>query len=168
MAFKYYWEKNEANFGPPIKTEVSYGTHISCENILKFNGNYIALRRPKANPGHEIPKKALKNGNPHLYFVHNLPRWGQSTDFYIKQVIHDFAGVEVKNYKTLHVKMTIYEDTKQWAITPYFLIELDKLPVPGIYGNQITEVVSFTKANVPNDFGWWDKEELEEFLEKFD
>ena len=93
MDFTYYWKKKEANFGPPIKTEVSSGTHISCENILKYNGKYVGLRRPKANPGHEIPQKALTSGKPHLYFEHNLPRWGQSTDEYIKQVIHDFAGV---------------------------------------------------------------------------
>ena len=64
--------------------------------------------------------------------------------------------------------MTVYNDTNQWAITPYFLVELDNLPVPGIYGNEITEVVTFTKQNVPNDFGWWEKTELEEFLYKFD
>jgi len=135
---------------------------------IKFEGKYVALRRPKANPGHEIPQKVLENGKPHLYFVHNLPRWGQSTDDYIRQVINDFAGVGVKSYKTLHLKMTVYEDIKQWAITPYFLVELDKLPSSGTYGNEITEVVTFTKKTVPNDFGWWEKEALEEFLKKFD
>ncbi len=168
MSFKYYWKNQEANFGPTIKTEVRNGTHISFESILKYKRKYVALRRPQANPGHEIPQKALKSGNPHLYFVHNLPRWGQSLDTYVKQVVKDFAGVGVKKYKVIHLKMAVYKDTNQWAITPYILVEIDTLPKPGIYGNEITEVVTFTKKNVPNDFGWWSKKELEDFLNEFD
>lgn len=48
--FKYIWKNGEANFGPPVETEVSGGTHISAENILKFNGKYVALRRPRPIP----------------------------------------------------------------------------------------------------------------------
>ncbi len=166
--FVYNWEKQEANFGSPISGEVSGGTHISIENILKYKGQYIALRRPEANPQHEVPKKAEEIGKPLLYFVHNLPRWGETMDNYINRVIKDYAGVGVVNYRVVGISMEVYEDTNQWAWTPYAIVELDKLPVTGRYGNEVTEVVSFTQENIPDEFGWWTKQELEEFLSKHD
>lgn len=168
MSFKYIWKNKEANFGSPIETEVSGGTHISCENILKFNGQYVALRRPEAIPEHEIPEKAIKAGKPHLYFIHGLPRWGETMELYVKRVVKDQAGVGIKSFKTVKLDMEVYKDTNQWAWTPYLIVEINQLPTPGVYGNEVTEVVTFDKENVPGDFGWWNKEELEEFLEKYD
>lgn len=168
MSFKYIWKKKEANFGPPIETEVSVGTHLTCENILKFNGQYIALRRPEAIPEHEIPEKALKSGKPHLYFVHGLPRWGETTQQYVKRVIRDQAGVGVKNFRVVDLVMGVYPDTQQWFIEPDLIVEIDQLPSPGTYGNEVIEVVTFTKEDVPDDFGWWNKRDLEEFLKKHD
>lgn len=151
--FKYNWKQKEANFGKPISIEVPGGTHISCENILKFNEKYVALRRPKAIPEHEIPPKALKSGKAHLYFVHGLPRWGETTERYVKRVARDQAGVGVKSFR---------------VIEPDLIVEIDRLPKPGFYGNQVTEVVTFDKSNVPSDFGWWDKKNLEAFLNRYD
>lgn len=166
--FKYIWKNKEANFGPPVETEASGGTHISAENILKFNGKYVALRRPEAIPEHEIPEKALKFGKPCLYFVHGLPRWGETMDEYVRRVVKDQAGVDVKSFKVVDLSMEVYPDTNQWAWTPCLIVEVDKLPVLGNYGNEVTEVVTFIKDNIPEDFGWWEKKELEEFLEKYD
>lgn len=164
--FIYNWDKQEANFGPPIAGEVESGTHISIENILKYQDKYVALRRPEANPQHEIPRKAQKLNKPLLYFVHNLPRWGETLDEYVKRVIHDYAGVDVAGYKVVHLKMTVYKDTQQWAWTPYIIVELNELPVPGTYGNEVTEVITFTKDTIPDEFGWWEKEELKQFLDE--
>lgn len=166
--FKYIWKKKEANFGKPISTEVPGGTHIACENILKFNGKYVALRRPKAIPEHEIPPKVLKSGKPHLYFVHGLLRWGETTKQYVKRVVRDQAEAGIKSFRVVDLIMGVYPDTKQWFIEPDLIVEIDSLPRPGFYGNEVTEVVTFDKSNVPDDFGWWTKEELKEFLEKFD
>ena len=165
MSFKYIWKKGEANFGPPIETEAAGGTHISCENILKFEGKYIALRRPEAIPGHEIPEKSLKTGIPHLYFAHNLPIWGETLAQYVKRVVAEQAGVGVKSFRVVDLHMEVYEDSKQWAWTPVLIVEIDKLPTPGTYGNEVTEVVSFDRENIPDDFGWWEKEELKTFLD---
>lgn len=168
MAFKYIWKNNEANFGEPVETEVPGGTHISCESILKFNGMYVALRRPEAIPEHEIPEKVLKMGVPHLYFVHGLPRWGETIDQYVRRLVKEQVGVEVKSFSVVDLQMEVYEDTNQWAWTPYLIVEVDRLPTPGTYGNEVIEVVTFDKSSVPDDFGWWTKEELEEFLAKHD
>lgn len=166
--FQYNWHNKEANFGPPIQKELSGGTHISIENIPKYQGQYVALRRPDAIPGHEIPSKATNKPKDLLYFIHNLPRWGESLDVYIHRVVSEQAGVGVKEYRIAHLEMEVYKDTNQWAWTPYTFVELDKLPVPGNYGNEVTEVVSFTKDSIPEEFGWWEKAELVNFLQQHD
>ena len=168
MSFKYIWKNKEANFGVPIETEVSGGTHISAECILKFEGKYIALRRPEAIPEHEIPKTAQKAGMPCLYDVHGLPRWGETTEQYVKRVVKDQAGVEVISYRIAALDMGVYPNTNQWYIEPVLFVEVDRLPVPGVYGNEVVEVVTFDKNSVPDDFGWWSKEEIEDFLNKYD
>lgn len=168
MSFKYIWKKKEANFGPPIETEVSNGTHISAESILKFEGKYVALRRPKAIPEHEVPEKAQKAGKPHLYNVHGLPRWGETLEQYVKRVVKEQAGVGVKSFKVVDLSMGVYPDTQQWFIEPNLIVEIDQLPAPGVYGNEVTEVITFTKDNIPDDFGWWSKEQIEEFLNKYE
>ena len=168
MNFKYSWKQKEANFGPPIETEVSGGTHISAECILKFNGQYVALRRPEAIPEHEISPKAQKSSKPCLYDVHGLPRWGETTEDYVKRVVKDQAGVGVKSFRTAFLDMGVYPDTQQWYIEPVLFVEVDRLPVPGVYGNEVIEVVTFDKDHVPDDFGWWSKPQIEEFLPKYD
>lgn len=168
MSFKYIWKKGEANFGPPVETEVSGGTHISAECILKFEGKYIALRRPEAIPEHEIPQKAMDAGKAHLYFVHGLPRWGETMDEYVRRVVKEQAGIGVKSFRVADLLMEVYPDTNQWAWTPELIVEINQLPVVGNYGNEVTEVVTFGKNNVPGDFGWWNKQEIEDFLNKHD
>ncbi|MDO8487803.1 MAG: hypothetical protein Q7S31_00615 [bacterium] len=168
MSFKYVWKNKEANFGTPIETEVSGGTHVSAECILKFNGKYIALRRPKAIPEHKIPEKAQKSNKPCLYDVHGLPRWGETTEGYVKRVIKDQAGVGVKSFRIADLTMGVYPDTQQWYIELTLFVEVDRLPVPGTYGNEVVEVVTFDKDTVPDDFGWWSKEQIEEFLKRYD
>ncbi|MBI2798238.1 hypothetical protein HYX70_02970 [Candidatus Saccharibacteria bacterium] len=166
--FEYIWSNKEANFGPPVPKEVSGGTHISIENIPKYQGKYIALRRPYAIPGHEVPQKAQNNSDGLLYFIHNLPRWGEDLETYIHRVVLEQSGVSVKEFKVAHLEMEVYKDTNQWAWTPYTFVELEEMPVPGNNGNKITEVVSFTKNSIPDEFGWWEKEELIDFLNKYD
>ena len=166
--FRYHWKQKEANFGPTVETEIPGGTHVSAECILKYNGKYIALRRSEAIPEHEIPEKAQKSNKACLYDVHGLPRWGETTEQYVKRVVKDQAGVEVKSFRVADLTMGVYPETQQWYIEPTFFVEVDRLPLPGIYGNEVTEVVIFDKDNVPDDFGWWSKEQIEEFLNKYD
>jgi len=166
MAFEYHWERKEANFGPPVEGEVLGGTHISIENFLMFEGKFVALRRPEANPQHEIPEKARRANKALLYFVHNLPIWGETMDEYVERVIGEYAGVKPESYTVVDMTMDVYEDTKQWAWTPYTVVNLDSLPKPGLYGNEITEVVTFDENSIPDEFGWWEREELRDYLVK--
>ncbi len=166
MAFEYHWHRKEANFDAPIETEVDGGTHFTIENIPTFKGKYVALRRPGAVPHHEIPSRVSK---PLLYFIHDLPIWGESLPEYVERIVQEQAGVGVRrdSIRVVDLTMNTY-DGKQWALTPHLFVELNELPVPGNYGNEVTEVVTFTKDSVPDGFGWWKKIELEEFLQKFE
>jgi hypothetical protein len=160
MAFKYEWLRKEANFGPVIPTEVSGGTHFTIESVLWHDGKYVALRRPQAVPHHEIPPRAIKSGMPMLYFVHDLPIWGESLTGYVDRIVQEQAGVGAVRIRVIDLTMNTYEDSGQWALTPYLLVETDRLPVPVTYGNPVTEVVTFTKDSIPDDFGWYEKDEI--------
>ena len=162
--FTYHWTNKEANFGLPIESEVRGGTHICVENVLMFDGKFVALRRPEANPQHDIPAKAQEAGKALLYFAHNLPIWGETSDDCVQRIVMESTGVKAEGYRVVDAHMELYEDTQQWAWTLYTLVKLESLPRSGVYGNEITEVVTFDIDTVPDEFGWWEKDELEEFL----
>jgi hypothetical protein len=168
MSFEYIWHRNEANFGPTIEREVQKGTHFTIENILHFDGKFVALRRPEAVPNHEVPGRALKSGRPMLYFVHDLPIWGESLKQYINRIVMEQAGVKVASFRVIDLTMNTYEDSQQWALTPYVLVELESLPKIGTYGNPLTEVVAFTKDTIPDEFGWYEKTDIENLLHKIE
>jgi len=165
---QFNWDNKEANFGLPERREIDGGTHFTVENILRYKEEYVALRRPDAIPGHQAPPDGRSRAL--LYFVHGLPRWGERLSQYVERVILEQTGVGVIGHEVLDLEMQTYPDEehsdspKQWAITLYTLVELNKLPTPGIFGNEISEVITFTADNIPNDFGWWAKEELSELL----
>ena len=163
MAFQYHWHRKEANFGPVVETEIRGGTHFTIESILMFEGKFVALRRPNAIPHHEIPARVGKN---FLYFVHDLPIWGESLPQYLDRIVLEQAGVGVKSFRVVDLSMNTYEEDQQWALTPFVLVQLDKLPVPGFYGNEVTEVITFAKDNIPMGWGWYNETELMELLEK--
>ncbi|MEK6885082.1 MAG: NUDIX domain-containing protein [Nanoarchaeota archaeon] len=166
MAYSYKWDNKEANFGPPTSKQIDGGMHIAFEIILKKDGEYVALRRPEAIPGHEHPLKKTKNGL--LYFCHDLIKYGETIESCIKRIVKEQTGVSVKNMKVVYIDSLVQNKDNQWAFTPHVIAELDKIPSSGKHGNEITKVVIFNKSNIPDDFGWWTKKELKEFIEEFD
>ena len=167
MIFKYVWKSKEANFGKPLRYQIKGGAHITFEIILKHKGKYIALRRSSI-PGHEAPSHAYKYPNGLLYFCHNLIRYDESVEQYVKRIVKSQTGVGIKSYKIVDIDSSVQKKDQQWAITPYVIVGLSKKPRKGIFGNRIIEVVEFTKKTVPSDFAWWTKNELRDFLRKFD
>ncbi|MEK6846872.1 MAG: hypothetical protein AABY16_01750 [Nanoarchaeota archaeon] len=165
--FEYTWKNNEANFGPPIARQVNGGAHINFEIILRYNGKFVALRRPKAIPEHEMPPGAQKYPKGLLYFCHNLIRYGESVEVCVQRIVSSQCGADVLSYKIIDISSDFQEKDKQWAFMPYVLAEIKELPKKGNYGNEITEIVVFNKRDIPQDFGWWTKEELKEFIEMY-
>ena len=167
MSFNYVWKNKEANFDKPLKRQVRGGTHITFEIILKWNGKYVALRR-QSIPGHERPPRANKYPNGLLYFCHNLIRYGESVEHCVKRIVKSQAGVGIKSYKVVDIESSVQKKDDQWAVIPLVIAELKTKPKEGSFGNHVSEVVAFTRKNVPNDFAWWEKSEVEYLLNKFD
>ena len=165
MNFKYNWKNKEANFGPPLEEQASGGTHVTFEVILKKNDKYIALRRPNGIPKHELPSQAKDYPKGLLYFCHNLIRYGESMEDCVRRIVRDQAGVEVNDLRVVYIYSEVQEKDNQWAINPCVIADVKEIPQEN---SEITEVVLFEKNNIPQDFAWWTKEELQEFLEKYD
>lgn len=168
MSYHYIWKNQEANFGKPLRYQVKGGTHITFELILKWRGRYIALRRPRGIPSHELPPQANQYPKGLLYFCHNLIRFAESADQCVRRIIKAQAGVGVKSWRVVDIESHVQTKDDQWALMLYVIVELLKKPKRGNYGNAITEVVEFTKSSITVDFGWWSKKDLLEFLKKFD
>lgn len=168
MSHQYLWRHNEANFGHPLRRQVRGGTHITFELILKWRGKYIGLRRPKAIPGHELPPKAHERPQGLLYFCHGLIRYGETSEECIKRIIRSQTGVGVDTFQVVSIDSEVQTKDGQWAFMPHAVVRLSRKPRPGRYGNMVTEVAEFTKQSIPNDFGWWKRRELKNFLTKFD
>jgi len=165
MDYSYNWKNKEANFGPPLKIQVSGGTHVTFEIILKKEGKYIALRRPNGIPEHELPSQAKDYPQGLLYFCHNLIRYGESIEDCTKRIVKQQAEVKIIKLRVVYIYSEVQVKDNQWTINPCVTAEVEKVPS---INSHITEVVLFDKNNVPEDFAWWKKEELREFLEKFD
>jgi len=164
MSFEYNWKNKEANFGPPTPKQVSGGTHIAFEIILKKDNQFIALRRPNAIPEHELPPQAKNYPNGLLYFCHNLIRYGEPIGTFIKRTVKEQAGVGVKNYKILDISSEVQDKDDQWSFMPYVIAELADIPQTN---QEVTEVLLFDKNSIPDDFGWWTKDELKEFFDEY-
>ena len=165
MVFEYNWKNNEANFGLPLPKQVAGGTHITFEIILKKGNKYIALRRPKGIPEHELPQHAKSYPQGLLYFCHNLIRYGESMEDCVKRIVKDQAGAFVKQMRVCYIYSEVQEKDKQWSFNPTVIAEIREIPATNTL---VTEVVEFDKNNIPEKFAWWTKEELKEFLKKYD
>ena len=165
MTFQYKWRNKEANFGSPLSKQVKGGTHITFEIILKKENKYIALRR-QSIPGHESPPHIKKYPEGLLFFCHDLIRYGESVEDCVKRIVKHQTGIVAKNFRVVGIESDVQKKDNQWAFTPYVIAELEKLPKIGNHGNKINEVVTFTKDSIPNDFAWWTKKELKDFLEE--
>lgn len=161
MSFEYNWKNKEANFGQPIPKQISGGTHITFEVLLKKDNLFIALRCPKGIPEHELPSQAKDYPNGLLYFCHNLIRYGESVKECIERIVKSQAGVDIEKYTIADISSEVQEKDAQWSFMPLVIAELASIPKTS---EEITEVVLFNENTVPNDFGWWTKEELTEFL----
>ena len=139
--------------------------HLTFEIILKKDGKYIALRRPKGIPEHEWPPHAKEYPNGLLYFCHNLIRYGESIEDCVERIVQSQAGVGVKSCRFVYIDSSVQEKDKSWAVTPHVIAEVTELPK---ITKEVTEVVLFTTDSIPSDFAWWGKEDLREFLDEYD
>lgn len=164
MNFHYKWKNKEANFGPPIEEQMPGGMHLTFEIILKKDSKYIALRRPNGIPEHELPPQASNHPSGLLYFCHNLIRYGESVEDCVQRIVRSQAGVDVKNLQVAYLDSSIQDKDDSWAFVPHVIAEVKEMPK---VTNEVTEVIVFTKDSIPDEFAWWSREDLKEFLDEF-
>jgi len=162
---EYNWKNQEASFGLPRKKQVKGGTHITCEIILKKENEYIALRRPKGIPEHELPLLAKKYPQGLVYFCHNLIGYGESMEECVRKIVKVQANISVQNMKVVSIDSFVQKKDKQWAFTSHIIAEVNKAPE---INAERTEVITFKKENPPSDMALWTKKELQEFLQEYD
>lgn len=155
----HYWENKEANFGKPLKNEVKGGAHVTLEIILKKDGKYVLLRRPKGIPRHRNPGYSRSYPNGFLYFCHDLIRYGESVEKCVRRIVRNQAGVGVKSLKIIYIESVVRGDN--WAIIPHVIAEISALPKKS---RDVSEVVVFGRNNVPEGLAWWSSKDLKEFL----
>lgn len=144
----YKATKGEANFGKPIKTQVSGGTHITFELITKKGNTFYMTRWPHGLPRHDDPPNTLR-------FPHGLIRFGESLMECAKRLVQDQLGMIVKDAEILYWDSYV-DDKNHWHIEPACIVEVagtPKLP------DQASEIVTFDIDHAP-DMTFWSKSEF--------
>src|SRR5690349_18562886 len=118
MKISNYRAKNkEANFGSPIVTQVSGGSHITFELITICGPKFYMTRWPQGLPRHDDPPNVLR-------FPHGLIRFGESIEQMTKRLVKDQLGAGVKNTKLAYWDSHV-DELNHWHIEPGLIVEID-------------------------------------------
>ena len=168
MNFDYTWKRDEANFWPVLSKEVHKWTHITCDILLQKWDTYYAFRR-KSRPEHEAPPELQKNPEWVLFICHNLVIYWETMRECISRIVVEQCWLSVIDYTVKDIRTFLMEESwwkkiTQRAIVPFVVAYINEEPVPWMYWNEISEVVSFTKDTIPNWFAWGKEKFLKQIL----
>ena len=146
----YRASAGEANFGKPIQTQVSGGSHITFELITKREQTFYATRWPSGLPGHDDPPNTLR-------FPHGLIRVGESLDECTERLVRAQLGMRVTDVRMLYWDSYV-DDHDHWHIEPGALVEVAGEPqLP----DAASKIETFTASTLPNLTFWSQAEFLE-------
>lgn len=150
MSFEYHYTHGEANFGPPLETEVAGGAHLTFDVICRVGEELVAFRRPEGL--HDAAKNAL-------YFPHGLIRFGESVEDCVQRLVDEQGGEAQVQEITLYSLPTWVDDNKHWHMCLNVVARLDS--VPNKHSDGVSEIVSVKRGHPGADFGWWTDDQLE-------
>ena len=140
---RYISNGDEANFGAPIKSQVSGGTHITFEFLTKKEREFYMTLWPKGLPGHEDPPDTLR-------FPHGLIKFGESLEECAARLVSEQLGMRIKEVELLYWDSYV-DDHNHWHIEPACLVEVTGLPkLP----KAASEIVKFTLDDIPKMTYW--------------
>ena len=146
----YLASAGEANFGKPIRTQVSGGSHITFELITKKEQTFYATRWPSGLPGHNDPSNTLR-------FPHGLIRVGESLEECTERLVLAQLGMRVTNVRLLYWDSYV-DDHDHWHVEPGALVEVAGEPhLP----SGASKIESFTASNLPDLTFWPESDFLE-------
>lgn len=147
MAERYYYQHSEANFGKPLKTEVAGGAHLVFDVVPWYEGRIYGLRLPDGLHGDR------KNA---LYFPHGLIRFGETADKCADRLCREYTNTSVKDTSLLWMSSWV-DESKHWHLC---LNVLARLKRPPRLKRFVSEIVSFSDVDIPDDFPWWTVDQL--------
>jgi len=149
MAFEYHYEHGEANFGPPLETEVAGGAHLTFDVLLRHEQTLIAFRLPDGL--HDGPKNVL-------YFPHGLIRFGETVDDCVQRLADEQGG-------GCHVTHTDLYTMPSWVEDDHWHICLNVVATvaapPSVAPPGASETVIVERGHAGTDFGWWTDDQLD-------
>ncbi|MFB8276956.1 NUDIX hydrolase [Nocardia colli] len=148
--YEYFYSHGEANFGPPIQSEVAGGAHLTFDVMTHVGATLYAIRRPDGL--HDGPKNAL-------YFPHGLIRFGETAEDCVARLLAEQAPGELLKLRT-HSLVSWVEDD-HWHLCLNVLAELAEPPVALA---DVSEVVPIRPGAIPDDFAWWSAAKAEKLL----
>lgn len=132
----------EANFGPPILTEVVGGAHIAPECVTVRNGKFVMVEWPNGLPRHDKGRT--------VRFPHGLMCFGETTEQCAKRLIADQLGMNVDKVQVLRIDSYV-DDMNHWHIEPLLLATVSgepKLPP------EASRIVLFEGDQIPQGAVW--------------
>lgn len=150
MAYEYFYENGEANFGPPMSKEVQGGAHLTFDVILCDGTKVWAMRRPDGL--HDGPKDAL-------YFPHGLIRFGETVDTAVARLAKAQGGARISRVEIYNLPSWVENDHWHLALNVFAL--LDGTP-DGADG--VSEFVQLGEGDSAREFAWWTQEQYDRMI----
>ena len=144
----------EANFGRPITTQVSGGSHITFELITKAQRTFYATRWPTGLPGHDDPPNTLR-------FPHGLIRVGESLEECSERLVGEQLGMRVADVKLLYWD-SYMDDHGHWHVEPGALVEVKGKPA---LPKAASKIETFTSGSIP-DLTFWSRSDFLELVQE--
>ena len=144
----YRATNNEANFGKPISTQVTGGTHVTFEMITYADEYFYVTHWPKGLPGHDDPPDTLR-------FPHGLMRFGESLDDCAARLVQAQLGMKVNKAAVAYWDSYV-DDHNHWHIEPGCFVEVFGKPVAP---SGASEILRFTSDDIPK-LTFWDRSEF--------
>jgi len=149
---KYKAVGGEANFGKPIATQISGGTHITFEFITKKGSKFYMTRWPNGLPRHDDPPNALR-------FPHGLICFGESLEQCAERLVREQLGMKAVRVRVAYWDSYV-DKLNHWHIEPGCIVDVAGKPrVP----KEASKVISFDLDHLP-EMTFWPRKDFLEFV----
>jgi len=138
----------EANFGRPLRREVTGGSHLTLEIPLRHRDGLVGL----------LLHRGVHGGDPSkLYFPHDLIRVGETVPDGVARVVEEACGAEVTGLDAVGLESWTGEKG-HWHVCYTTIARIRRLPETR---RNVRAVLRFGPKSLPaTPFAWWDRKSL--------
>lgn len=145
----------EANFPPPIRTEVVGGMHIAPEVVMRRDQTFLMIEWPDGLPRHDATRT--------VRFPHGLMRFGESAHECASRLVHEQCGMRVDRVQVIDLDSYV-DDADHWHLEP--LILADVSGEPDLHEKASGMVTISSADELPAD-GVWEREAFQELVSPY-